>query len=81
MRRYGRSQNHQDGVSIFAHKKLRGLLKTPILQTEHIFGLEQHVDFIAHGSTDSTITHLFHRKIGEYPCSDVPTVPLANTSL
>ena len=28
-----------------------------------------------------TVTHLFHRKIGEYPCSDVPTVPLANTFL
>ena len=40
------------GVSIFAHKKLRELLKTPLLQTEHIFGLEQHVDFIAHGGTD-----------------------------
>jgi L-alanine-DL-glutamate epimerase-like enolase superfamily enzyme len=40
------------GVSIFAHRKLRELLKTPILQTEHIFGLEQHVDFIAHGGTD-----------------------------
>lgn len=40
------------GVSIFAHKKLRELLKTPILQTEHIFGLEQHVDFIVGGGTD-----------------------------
>ena len=40
------------GVSIFAHRKLRELIKTPILQTEHIFGLEQHVDFIAHGGTD-----------------------------
>ena len=40
------------GVSIFAHKKLRELIKTPILQTEHIFGLEQHVDFIVGGGTD-----------------------------
>jgi L-alanine-DL-glutamate epimerase-like enolase superfamily enzyme len=40
------------GVSIFAHRKLRQLLKTPLLQTEHIFGLEQHVDFIAHEGTD-----------------------------
>lgn len=40
------------GVSIFAHRKLREMIKTPILQTEHIFGLEQHVDFIAHGGTD-----------------------------
>ena len=40
------------GVSIFAHRKLREMLKTPILQTEHIFGLEQHVDFIVNGGTD-----------------------------
>ena len=40
------------GVSIFAHRKLREFLKTPLLQTEHIFGLEQHVDFIVHGGTD-----------------------------
>ena len=40
------------GVSIFAHRKLRELIKTPLLQTEHIFGLEQHVDFIANGGTD-----------------------------
>ena len=39
------------GVSIFAHRKLRELLKTPLLQTEHIFGLEQHVDFIVNGGT------------------------------
>ena len=40
------------GVSIFGHKKLREHIKTPILQTEHIFGLEQHVDFIVNGGTD-----------------------------
>ena len=40
------------GVSIFAHKKLRELIRTPLLQTEHIFGLEQHVDFIVNGGTD-----------------------------
>ena len=34
------------GVSAFAHRKLRQLLKTPILQTEHVRLLEQHVDFI-----------------------------------
>ena len=36
----------------FGHKKLRALIKTPLLQTEHIFGLEQHVDFIVNGGTD-----------------------------
>ena len=40
------------GVSIFAHRKLGRMIRTPILQTEHIFGLEQHVDFIAHEGTD-----------------------------
>ena len=40
------------GVSAFAHKKLREILKTPILQTEHIRGLEQHVDFVLSGGTD-----------------------------
>lgn len=40
------------GVSIFAHRKLRQLIKTPLLLTEHIFGLEQHVDFIVNGGTD-----------------------------
>ena len=40
------------GVSSFAHKKLRELIKTPLLQTEHIFGLEQHVDFIVNSGTD-----------------------------
>ena len=40
------------GVSVFGHKKLRELIKTPLLQTEHIFGLEQHVDFIVNGGTD-----------------------------
>ena len=40
------------GVSAFAHKKLREKIKTPILQCEHIFGLEQHIDFIVQGGTD-----------------------------
>ena len=40
------------GVSQFAHKKLRQLIKTPLLQCEHIRGLEQHVDFIVAEATD-----------------------------
>ena len=40
------------GVSAFGHKKLRELIKTPLLQTEHIRGLEQHVDFVIAGGTD-----------------------------
>ena len=40
------------GVSMHGHKKLREIIKTPLLQTEHIRGVEQHVDFIASGATD-----------------------------
>jgi len=47
------------GVSIFAHRKLRELIKTPILQTEHIFGLEQHVDYIVNGRTDFVRTGVY----------------------
>ena len=40
------------GISAFAHRKLRQLVKTPLLQLEHVRGLEQHVDFIVADSTD-----------------------------
>lgn len=40
------------GVSQFAHRKLRQMIKTPFLQTEHIRFLEQHVDFIVADATD-----------------------------
>ena len=40
------------GVSIHAHRKLRELIKTPLLQLEHVRGLEAHVDFIEAGATD-----------------------------
>jgi L-alanine-DL-glutamate epimerase-like enolase superfamily enzyme len=40
------------GVSQHGHNQLKKIIKTPILQTEHIRGLEQHVDFIASGATD-----------------------------
>jgi len=40
------------GVSQFVHRKLRQMVRTPILQTEHIRLLEQHVDFIVSDSTD-----------------------------
>ena len=41
-----------NGVSQFAHRKLRQMVRTPILQTEHIRLLEQHVDFIVADATD-----------------------------
>lgn len=40
------------GISQHAHRKLRQMISTPILVTEHIRGLEQHVDFIANEATD-----------------------------
>ena len=40
------------GTSAFAHKKLREMLRTPLLLTEHIRGLEPKADFIIAGGTD-----------------------------
>ncbi len=40
------------GVSAFAHKKLREMLKTPILQTEYLRGFETKADFLIAGGTD-----------------------------
>jgi len=40
------------GVSAFAHRKLRQLVRIPLLQTEHVRGLEPHVDFIVAEGTD-----------------------------
>ena len=40
------------GTSQHGHRKLRQLIDTPILQTEHVRGLEAHTDFVATESTD-----------------------------
>lgn len=40
------------GVSAFAHRKLRQLVKTPLLQGELMRGLESHVDLIVAEGTD-----------------------------
>lgn len=40
------------GISQHAHQRLCEELDTPVLQTEHIRGLELHTDFIANGATD-----------------------------
>ena len=40
------------GVSQFAHRKLRQLIKTPLLITEHVRSLEPRVDFILADATD-----------------------------
>lgn len=40
------------GVSAFGHRRLRTLIRTPLLQTEHVRGLEQHVNFVVAEGTD-----------------------------
>ncbi len=40
------------GISQFAHRKLRQLIKTPLLQTEHVRSLEPHIDFALAEATD-----------------------------
>jgi L-alanine-DL-glutamate epimerase-like enolase superfamily enzyme len=40
------------GISQFAHRKLRQLIKTPLLQTEHVRSLEPHMDFALADATD-----------------------------
>ncbi len=40
------------GISQHAHRKLGEHLETPILQTEHVRGLEPFTDFVASGATD-----------------------------
>ena len=40
------------GISIHAHRMLRQALKTPILATEHVRGIEPKADFAVNGGTD-----------------------------
>jgi L-alanine-DL-glutamate epimerase-like enolase superfamily enzyme len=40
------------GTSAFAHNKLRQMIRTPILQTEHVRGIEPKADFLIAGGTD-----------------------------
>jgi L-alanine-DL-glutamate epimerase-like enolase superfamily enzyme len=40
------------GTSAFAHRKLREMIRTPILQTEHVRGVEPKADFLVQGGTD-----------------------------
>lgn len=40
------------GISQFAHRKLRQLIRTPLLQGEHVRTLEPHVDLIVADATD-----------------------------
>lgn len=43
---------HDAGVSMHAHRKLRQMIKTPILQTEHVRGIEPKADWIVSEATD-----------------------------
>lgn len=40
------------GTSQFGHRKLRQLIRTPLLQTEHVRSLEPHIDFALADATD-----------------------------
>src|SRR5436305_531384 len=40
------------GISQFAHRKLRQLIRTPLLITEHVRSLEPHIDFALAEATD-----------------------------
>lgn len=40
------------GTSAFAHRKLREMIRTPLLQTEHVRGVEPKADFLVAGGTD-----------------------------
>jgi L-alanine-DL-glutamate epimerase-like enolase superfamily enzyme len=40
------------GTSQFAHRKLRQLIRTPLLMTEHVRSLEPHIDFALAEATD-----------------------------
>ena len=48
------------GISQFAHRKLRQLIRTPLLQTEHVRSLEPHVDFILADATDFVRGDVFY---------------------
>ena len=48
------------GISQFAHRKLRQMIKTPLLMTEHVRSLEPHLDFVLADATDfvrGDVTH------------------------
>ncbi len=40
------------GTSAFAHRRLREMLETPLLMTEHVRGVEPKADFVIAGGTD-----------------------------
>ncbi len=62
------------GISAFAHKKLRELIKTPLLLGEHVRTLEPHVDFVLAGGTD------FIRADAYYDCGITGLMKIAHAA-
>lgn len=60
------------GVSQHAHRKLRESIKTPLLQTEHVRGIEPKADFAIGGGTD------FLRADPEYDMGITGTMKIAH---
>ncbi len=60
------------GTSAFAHRKLRGMLRTPLLITEHVRGVEPKADFVLAGGTD------FVRVDPEYDMGITGSLKIAN---
>jgi L-alanine-DL-glutamate epimerase-like enolase superfamily enzyme len=60
------------GWSQFAHRKLRQFIKTPLLQTEHVRGVEPKADFIVAEATD------FVRADPEYDLGITGTMKIAH---
>ena len=62
------------GVSAFGHRKLRQVIKTPILIGEHIRGHELHVDNIVADGTD------FVRADADYDCGITGLMKIAHSA-
>ncbi|WP_440009138.1 mandelate racemase family protein [Halomicrococcus sp. SG-WS-1] len=62
------------GISQHGHRKLRERLETPLLQTEHVRGLEPHTDFVANEATD------FVRADPEYDAGITGAMKVANVA-
>lgn len=61
-------------VSAHAHRRLKELIRTPLVITEHIRGLEQKVDFLASGATD------FARMDAEYDAGITGAMKIAHAA-
>lgn len=62
------------GTSQHGHRRLKDSMDTPILQTEHVRGLELHTDFIANEATD------FVRADPEYDAGITGAMKIANVA-